>query len=266
MIPYIFILAAVLLFNVQSVHAQTVQSLLNLETWQGGAKYGLLIQGDLAGDHAELNGIVIQMRNEANGGFGITGQDTARVRGIIGTVTTDGPGSARFLHGHAIGEPGATGAVSAFNGQVTCNAGNPFCRGIEVAATGEGPAEGIHFGASGPGHFGYLLTTTSAVVDHGFALLATGTPAGRLVWSGGGSIDSPIGGVIRIDGTLENATITLLEARIRALEVALGITPGTLPPVPPTIVPPVPPAAPPVTSPGCPHGSKLIFGQCIKVP
>jgi hypothetical protein len=214
----------------------------------------LQIGGTLAGDDGKLMGAVFDLVNASPTGVGHTGEDTSHVRAVIGTVTTTGPGSVRFLHGHAIGASGSTGTVNAVNAQVTCPIGNPNCRAIEVASTGEAAAQGIVFGTSGLGHFDYLIHAYWPRVDLGFVLLPTGTPGGRITWFGGGMIESPSPGVVRIDGILQNATIAALEARIRKLEQTISAPPSppVVPPQQPPEQPPVsPPADPPPTPPTC---------------
>lgn len=178
--------------------------------------------GTLAGDHGHLFGLTLNLVNASPNGFGNNGgDDTARVRGIIGTVTTRGPGSVRFLHAHAIGEPSSTGPLAAVTAQVTCPVGSPHGRAIEVSNTGPGVARGIDFTASGPGHYDYAINFLQAVVDIAALHLQTGTPGGRLLWTQGGAIDSPAPNVIRIQGTLQSATVAALEARVAALEARL---------------------------------------------
>ena len=250
------IVAALLLASVTMAQADPIDVLLDAGGFVPGPfpnnQYELIhLSGTLSGDEGNLYGIRFDLVNAAPNGWGVSKVDSSAVRALIGNVTTTGPGSVRAVHGHAIGTAGATGPISALNGQVTCPADNAVCRNIEVAATGEGATEGIFFTTSGPGHFSYLLNVTQATVDNGFALLTTGSPAGRLVWTSGGSIDSPSAGVVRIQGVLQSATIAALEARIRALEQQLaggggggggggGAGGGDVPPPPPCATDPAP--------------------------
>lgn len=239
--------------------------LLDVGDWvpgAGSAEYHQIhLRGMLGGDNGNLMGLVIELTNDSPSGYGSTGSDTARGRGVIGTVTTTGPGSVRFLHGHGIGLPGSTGPVNAVTAQITCPTGSPNCRNIEVAATGDGATRGIEFTSSGPGHFSYLINATAAQTDNAFVLLPTGAPGGRVMWSGGGSIYSPAPNVVLIEGTLQNATISALLDRIRALEERLGAAPPS-PPSSPPAPPPPPPPPPPMVIP--PLECRYVFmGACI---
>jgi hypothetical protein len=130
-------------------------------------------------------GAVFAMVNASPTGVGHTGADTSQVREVIGTVTTTGPGSVRF-------------------------SSRPRHRGPRVYRPESSLALLVleHF----------LIHAYWPRVDLGFVLLPTGPPGGRIKWSGGGVIESPSPGVVRIDGILQNATIAALEARIRTLE------------------------------------------------
>jgi hypothetical protein len=112
-------------------------------TWRGdgGEQNNVLTLGGTLQEPPEgaafgrLFGIYIDMTNDWQGEYDPV-VDNARVRGVIGTVTTMGPGSVRFAHGHAIAEGGATGFLNAFNGQVTAGSRTRAARAITATSTG----------------------------------------------------------------------------------------------------------------------------------
>jgi hypothetical protein len=158
-------------------------------------------------------GAVFAMVNASPTGVGHTGADTSQVRAVIGTVTTTGPGSVRFSsrprhQGPRVYRDGQRGQcpsdVPDRKPELSCYRGRFYWRG-------SCPESSLALLVLE--HF--LIHAYWPRVDLGFVLLPTGPP---VVECGGGVIESPSPGVVRIDGILQNATIAALEARIRTLE------------------------------------------------
>lgn len=82
----------------------------------------------------EMYGYVFNMVNDST--VGDTSNDYNRVRGLIGEITTNGPGSVRAIHVTAIGATASTGVVNGANIQVAPSATNVPSRALQISNTG----------------------------------------------------------------------------------------------------------------------------------
>ena len=190
-------------YNIAGFQAYNMQIVLGSAiTIPGGKELdGLRITGTLVGSditaHHELYGYAFIMRNESTAGGDVG--DSTRVRGIIGTCTTTGPGSVRAAHFHAAAEGSATGVVCAVNAQVTPLPTTSVCRAIQISVTGfVNATDAIYIDSNGTTnqcHTG--LSMTAAAFQKAAIDMNDGDTHGRIQWSGGAYVTVPLTNYLR---------------------------------------------------------------------
>lgn len=192
----------------------------------------MLLTGRLEGDtvhpdSAYLNGLVLDMTNAFDGTFDVN-NDPARVRGIIGTITSVSNGSVRGIHLTIIGQGAA--AISGTLMQLQPAATSFVARGFLVESLGApGVTECLYLfsGSGSDAKFGlaaYDCSFTDAAI-----VLKSGTTNGRIRWTEGGAntyITSAASGIIIQAGTwrkLNNESISWRNAAGAADLAALKV-------------------------------------------
>ena len=129
-----------------------------------------------------LNGIVFDYTNDWQGPYDMQ-TDNARVRPIIGQVTTTGPGSVRFVHGHARATEKATGALNVFAATVSAGPVTTTAYNYMAVSSGEpGVVDGFRFEQNPGSDFRRGLSFLNARFTKSAIDLSTGPTNGLFRW------------------------------------------------------------------------------------
>ena len=157
----------------------------------------------------ELYGYVFDLTNSATTGLNPT--DNTRVRGLIGQVTVNGPGSGRAVHVTAAAGAGATSTsvitggafITIPNAAITAGRSKIFELSEQGGAAAAGLTDGIVYTVTSGSKFRYPIYIAGDLVSASGAaiFLTTNTTAGRILWSGNDYLWSPEVGSLEFVGT-----------------------------------------------------------------
>lgn len=152
----------------------------------------------------ELFGFVFNLTNAAT--TGLNPSDNTQVRGVIGTVSLDGPGSGRGIHVTASATANATATTAGSAGAFTVIATSAMTPGLLKALqlsenSGlSGITDGLQLSVSAGSKFRYGVTIAGDMCSNAGIFLATNTNAGKIQWSGTDYLWSPALGSLEFVG------------------------------------------------------------------